>query len=57
MSRTGAAIAFAASLTLAGWNSAIACSDEAWEIGFDSEEMTMEYLERLQREAPDKPVG
>lgn len=57
MSRTGAAIAFAVSLTLAGWNAAFACSDEAWEIGFDSEEMTMEDLERLQRDTPEKPVG
>ncbi|MEQ9329528.1 MAG: hypothetical protein RJQ21_19760 [Rhodospirillales bacterium] len=57
MSRTAVAIAFAAALALAGWNSATACSDEAWEIGFDSEEMTMEDLERLQRETPEKPVG
>lgn len=57
MYRTGAAIALAAMLALPSWNSAIACSDEAWEIGYDGEEMTMEDLERLQRETPEKPVG
>lgn len=47
----------AAMLVLALSGPASACSDEAWDVGFDGGEMTMEDLERLQRATAKQPVG